>query len=146
MNGEVSAPETATALAGFFTWWRRVADRGGFSSTALSLLDTLDRLGPQRISDLAARERLSQPGVTGLVTRLADEGLVERVQDPADGRVTRASITEAGRARIAGLRAERYDQLAALVGQLGAADQRALAAAAPALSRLVSLSLQGVAA
>ena len=62
----MSASETATSLSGFYTWWRRVADRGGFSSTALSLLDTLDRLGPQRISDLAARERLSQPGVTGL--------------------------------------------------------------------------------
>ncbi|MHA3701333.1 MarR family winged helix-turn-helix transcriptional regulator [Jatrophihabitans sp. YIM 134969] len=138
--------DIATSLAGFSTWWRRVADRGGFSTTALSTLDTLDRLGPQRISDLASRERITQPGMTGLVTRLADEGMVERVQDAADGRVTRASITAAGRARLAALREERREQLAHLVAQLGTADQRALAAAAPALERLAAVALQGVAA
>jgi DNA-binding MarR family transcriptional regulator len=142
----VDDSEIATALTGFYTWWRRVADRGGFSTTALSTLDTLDRSGPQRISDLAARERITQPGMTGLVTRLADEGLVERVQDVADGRVIRASITVAGRARIAALRAERREQLQELVGQLGTADQRVLAAAVPALDRLAALSQQGVAA
>ena len=146
MNRCVNDDETATSLAAFHTWWRRIADRGGFSSAALSTLDTLDRLGPQRISDLAARERISQPGMTGLITRLADDGLVQRVQDPADGRVTRASLTDPGRARIDGLRAERQDQLAGLVERLGAADQRALAAAAPALARLTALSLVGVAA
>lgn len=138
--------DTAAALAGFATWWRRIAGRGGFSSTALSTLDTLDRLGPGRISDLAARERLSQPGMTGLVTRLADEGLVERVQDAHDGRVTRVTLTGAGHARLAALRAERAGQLVALVEQLGVADQRALAAAAPALARLATLATEGVAA
>ena len=146
MKPDVHESEIATSLAAFHTWWRRIADRGGFSSAALSTLDTLDRLGPQRISDLAARERISQPGMTGLVTRLADEGLVERVQDAADGRVTRATLTETGRARIAALRTERHDQLAGLVDRLGAADQRALAAAAPALDRLASLSLEGATA
>jgi DNA-binding MarR family transcriptional regulator len=142
----VNDSEIATALAAFHTWWRRVADRGGFSTTALSTLDTLDRTGPQRISDLAARERITQPGMTGLVTRLADEGLVERVQDTADGRVIRAAITEVGRVRLAALRAERREQLADLVGLLGTADRHALAAAVPALDRLAALSEQEVAA
>lgn len=143
----MSTSETAIALAGFSTWWRRVAARGGYSSAALSTLDTLDRLGPHRISDLAARERLSQPGMTGLVTRLADDGLVERVQDADDGRVTRARITETGRRHLAVLRTERYEQLSQLLGQLGPADQRLLAAAVPALARLAALSQQqGVAA
>lgn len=142
----MSTSTTATSLTAFSTWWRRVGPRGGFSSTALSTLDTLDRLGPQRISDLAAHERLSQPGATGLVTRLADEGLVERVQDDTDGRVTRASLTATGHARLATLRAERRDQLAGFVDRLAPADQQALAAAAPALARLAALTAEAVAA
>lgn len=138
--------ESAAALAAFFTWWRRVAVPGGFSSSARSMLDALDRLGPQRISDLASHERLSQPGTTQLVTRLADDGLVERFDDPDDGRVTRVRLTEVGAARIAELRAQRVEQLTALIGELAGADQAALQAAVPALARLTELPADLVAA
>ena len=43
-------------------------------------------------------------GFCGLVTRLCDDGLVERLPDPVDGRVTRAAITGAGHAHIDALR------------------------------------------
>lgn len=131
--------ETAVALTAFTTWWRRIAERGGYSTAALSTLDTLDRAGPHRISDLAARERMSQPGMTGLITRLGDDGLVERLQDPDDGRVIRAAITDAGRARLAVLRERRREQLSAELERLGPPDREALAAAVPALVRLMEL-------
>ena len=39
---------------------------------------------------------LTQPGMSRLVARLETAGLVERVDDPADGRACRIRLTEAG--------------------------------------------------
>lgn len=50
-----------------------------------------------RMSDLAERVLLSPSGLTRLVDRLEEGGLVSRSQDPADGRVALASLTDRGR-------------------------------------------------
>lgn len=62
----------------------------------LVTLETADQ-GRLRMSDLAERVLLSQSGLTRLVDRLVDKGLVERATCPADRRVLYASLTEAGR-------------------------------------------------
>lgn len=49
-----------------------------------------------RMSDLAERVLMSPSGTTRLVDRLTKRGLVERREDPADGRVAMAHLTEAG--------------------------------------------------
>ncbi len=49
-----------------------------------------------RMSDLAERVLMSPSGTTRLVDRLTKRGLVERKEDPADGRVAMAHLTEAG--------------------------------------------------
>ena len=64
------------------TWVRRVTPPAEWSSTALSSLDRLVRRGPLRITDLSAVERISQPGMTGLVARMETAGLVIRRPDP----------------------------------------------------------------
>jgi DNA-binding MarR family transcriptional regulator len=51
---------------------------------------------PQRISDLAAGEGVSQPATTLVVNHLADRGWVVRQDDPTDGRVVLVEITDAG--------------------------------------------------
>lgn len=63
--------------------------------------DVLLRLAPApnkalRMSDLAERVLMSPSGTTRLVDRLTKRGLVERQEDPADGRVAMAHLTEAG--------------------------------------------------
>jgi len=70
-------------------------------ATALSLtqartLGTLHRQGPTRVSRLAELERCSQPSMTGLVTRCADAGLLERTADPDDARAVLVRLTPAG--------------------------------------------------
>lgn len=70
-------------------------------TTALSLtqartLGTLHRQGPTRVSRLAALERCSQPSMTGLITRCADAGLLERTPDPDDARAVLVRLTPAG--------------------------------------------------
>ena len=52
--------------------------------------------GPQRIGDLAALSRVTQPGMTRLVARMADAGLVDRGADATDSRATVVSATDAG--------------------------------------------------
>ena len=130
--------DPAAGLTRFTSWWRRTAPVAELSSTSLSALDVLDVHGPHRLSDLAARERLSQPGATALVTRLVEEGLVARGADPADGRVSLVTISDAGRERLAATRRARTDALRRLLTHLTEEDRDALSAAIPALDRLMS--------
>lgn len=53
--------------------------------------------GPQRLGDLGAHVVLSQPGLSRLVDRLVDRGLVARCTDPTDARAAHLSLTEPGR-------------------------------------------------
>lgn len=53
---------------------------------------------PVRLSDLHRRVLLSQPALSRMVDRLVARGLVERCDDPGDGRAVRITLTDAGRA------------------------------------------------
>ena len=54
---------------------------------------------PVRMRELGRSVLLSQPGLSRLVNRLVQRGLVERSPDPADGRSVRVALTPAGRER-----------------------------------------------
>ena len=49
-----------------------------------------------RITELRSDVLLTQPGISRLITRLEAAGLVERVDDPDDGRACRIRLTDAG--------------------------------------------------
>jgi DNA-binding MarR family transcriptional regulator len=49
-----------------------------------------------RITELGNDVLLTQPGMSRLIARLETGGLVERVDDPDDGRACRIRLTEAG--------------------------------------------------
>src|SRR3954451_11304262 len=66
------------------------------SRTALSVLACLREAGPQRVTDLAAREAVAQPSMTALVGRLERQGLVTRTPDADDRRAVRVAVTPAG--------------------------------------------------
>ncbi|MGN6332980.1 MAG: MarR family winged helix-turn-helix transcriptional regulator [Motilibacteraceae bacterium] len=120
---------------------RQLASAGGLSVPAASTLTRAEREGPQRLTDLAVSQGVSQPGMTQLVGRLERDGLVRRVPSPDDGRVALVEVTARGRRLVAARRAERADALGALLGQLDPADRAAVHAAVPALSRLADLAL-----
>jgi DNA-binding MarR family transcriptional regulator len=128
----------AEALEQTASWVRRTTPRAEWSLAGATTLDTLGREGPQRVSDLTAREAISQPGMTGLVARLAAAGLVERGPDPTDGRATLVSITTAGRDYLAERHAVRARMVAAQLRRLPAADRAALLAATAALTNLAA--------
>ncbi|HEV8571173.1 MAG TPA: MarR family transcriptional regulator [Actinoplanes sp.] len=116
---------------------RQLATAGELSLTAAMVLARLTRDGPQRLTDLAAGEGLSQPGMTQLIGRLERDGLVRRTASTADRRGVLVAVTGAGRALVERRRAERAAALHELLGRLDAEDQAAIAGALPALARLV---------
>jgi DNA-binding MarR family transcriptional regulator len=106
------------------------------SFSAAATLSTLDSHGPCRLTELAARERISQPSMTTMVSRLERQGLVERRHDPSDGRIVLVAITRVGQDLVRRRRAERLAFLSSLMGALDPAEQRALASAAAALRHM----------
>ena len=120
-------------------WVRRATPPAEWSSVALSTIDRLARGGPLRVTHLVAAERISQPGMTGLIARLEAAGLVARRPDPSDGRATLITVTDAGVAYLERLRQGRAETIGSLVEQLSPAHRRALSQAVEAMAELVTL-------
>jgi DNA-binding MarR family transcriptional regulator len=61
---------------------------------------------PQRITELAASEGVTQPAITLVVDRMERRGWVVRQADPSDRRVVLVALTRLGRQAFEQLRAE----------------------------------------
>ena len=99
-------------------------------------LASIERLGPITLGELAAVEQVQPPSMTRIVARLEEWGYVTRVVDPADRRVARAVITDAGRELLAHSRTRRDAYLAWRVAEFTDAERALLARAVPLLERL----------
>jgi DNA-binding MarR family transcriptional regulator len=129
--------DVADRIGRLVAWARRYAPTA-LSSTTVTTLDTLTAAGPLPISELARRERVSQPGMTTLVNRLEAAGHAERIADQSDRRVTLVRITKAGRKVLADRHATRTDGLHSAIAGLSAIDRKALIAAIPAIDHLLT--------
>src|ERR1700689_2736995 len=141
--GTVTAAELAAALTvdleRILGLYRSLAEPGGLSLTAAATLASIERFGPQRLTALAAREGVTQPAMTQLISRLEDAGQVRRESAPDDGRVVLATITDAGRTTLAYRRDSRATRLAVILAQLSPDHLAALDAARPALDALAGV-------
>jgi len=133
------AAALATDLEQILRLFRSLSPPSGLSMTAAATLASLERLGPQRLTLLAAREGVTQPAMTQLISRLEESGLVRREASPEDGRVVLVVITDDGRATLARRRAVRTERLTGIIAQLGPDHRAALASALPALDALASI-------
>jgi DNA-binding MarR family transcriptional regulator len=137
-SSSAAAPDqlaVADGLARLILWVRRGTPIQ-MSSTSITTLDTLEYAGPLRITDLAEREGVSQPGMTTLINRLAGEGYAQRFPDPTDGRATLVRITPAGRQVLAERHAARSAALRSVIDRLPVEHQTSLGAALDALHAL----------
>ncbi len=116
---------------------RHSATAGGLSTAASSALGRLGREGPQRLTELARAENVSQPNMTQLVTRMERAGLVRRTADRTDGRGVLVEATDTGLEVFRQRRAERAEALRGLLEELTEPEQQAVRTALPALARAV---------
>ncbi|HEY7104915.1 MAG TPA: MarR family transcriptional regulator [Acidimicrobiia bacterium] len=107
------------------------------TASRLAALGTIESLGPITLGDLAEAEQVQPPSMTRIVARLEETGLARRVVDPADRRVARVEITDAGRQTLARSRTRKAAFLAKRVARLSAEDRATLAAALPILEQLI---------
>lgn len=139
MTLDALAGALATDLERILGLFRSLSPASGLSMTAAATLAAIERIGPQRLTLLAAREGVTQPAMTQLISRLEDAGLVRREASPDDGRVVLVVITEEGRATLARRRASRSERLASILAHLAPEHRAALADALPALDALAGI-------
>jgi DNA-binding MarR family transcriptional regulator len=137
MHPKASGTELAVVLEHLATLIRQVSTAGDLSAAASSALNRLGRGGPLRLTELAHAQGVSQPGMTQLVTRMEREGLVRRIANSDDRRGVVVEATDAGLDLVGRRRAERAVALQHMLDRLDPQDQAAIAAALPALARLV---------
>lgn len=121
----------------------RINRRIRFESTdaiAPHQFSVLSRLedGPLTPRALADVEKVSAPSMTRTVGCLADEGLVERHDDPQDGRRVLVELTEQGRAALTQTRRRRDKWMTERVAELTGDEQATLRAATDLLQRIAA--------
>jgi DNA-binding MarR family transcriptional regulator len=134
-----SAPSSTAALEQSVSRLAHVLLREsapGLSRSAASVLARLRAAGPQRVTDLALWESVSQPSMTTLVNRLAEQELVERTDDATDRRAVLVAITGDGLERLAERQRARAEALEFRMTILDDEERALLTAAAPLLQRL----------
>ena len=100
--------------------------QGDITAQQFWLLRQLRRLGPARVSDLAAALSIAQNSVTTASQRLEARGLLTRQRSREDERVVELALTEAGAARVDAWREQRRLRLEELLADLDAAEREQL--------------------
>ncbi len=131
-----------TVIEDFNTIFIRLPSVRRFNFSTLSVLHTLARSGPLRLTDLLATEQLKQPALTSLVAKLEQDGLLQRRPDPSDGRAMLLSLTRAGRQIVRSRHANRVAKLSRLVDQLTPEEHAVLAGSVHVLTRLTEIAAE----
>lgn len=108
----------------------------GLTLTQLSTLVRVEEHEPVRPGQLATLEGISPSTLTRLIATLEEMGLIGRITDPADGRVSHLRLTELGRSSLDRIRSRRTAQLMQRLSSLSDAGRDQLAAALPVLEQL----------
>ncbi|HET9091100.1 MAG TPA: MarR family transcriptional regulator [Acidimicrobiales bacterium] len=112
------------------------AAAGSLTTTEVDVLVAAEREGPVRLTDLAAQVGLNPTMLSRLVPKLEQAGLVRRLPDESDRRVTFLTASAKGSRLLERIRSERNDALSRRLGELDPDERRALSAALPVLERL----------
>jgi len=102
---------------------RKLEGAGDISPAQASVLATLSKDGPASVSELAAGERVRHQSMATTVAALERAGLVERHQDPEDGRRQLITLTERGKEQRAGDFQVRVAYLARALQEHGTEEQ-----------------------
>lgn len=117
---------------------RQQTPTDGLTLTQLSALTVIWREGPLTAGDLASKEQVRPPSITRVLTGLESLGLVQRLENPRDGRQVLVQITAKGAHRMTEFVRAREVWLEQQLAGLTQQEQDLLAAAAPLLDRLAA--------
>ena len=116
---------------------RKETEQLGITARQATLLWLVKRNPGLSLAELAAEEGISPPAMSGHVDRLERIGLIERLRSSEDRRRVGLRLTDDGLKLMRRVRARRTTWLADRLGALDDSDLEAVAAAVPALSRLL---------
>lgn len=108
----------------------------GLTPSQTSVLFTIVKLGPIRLSELARIEGVNPTMLSRIAALLAEGGLIHRSADPSDRRSAFLEATAAGRRMRERIRRERALALGAHVQELDEPSRRLLWEALPVLEEL----------
>lgn len=112
------------------------AARDGVTPTRLTAMGILEKSGPLRPGDLAARLSITAASMSRLTEALEQGRWVTRAPDPDDRRACLLSLSDHGRSALATLRRENAEELADYIRNMPDADGEALRNALPVLAGL----------
>lgn len=118
---------------------RQEAQKAGVSALDALLLNQIGRNPGIGVCDLADREQLARPTMSGHIKRLEAAGWVARADSATDGRRSGLAVTSAGQARLDEFRRRRNDWLAARLAKLPPDARAQLDAASGPLLQLLDL-------
>jgi DNA-binding MarR family transcriptional regulator len=108
----------------------------GLTPTKVSVLLSVVRDGPVRLSVLAESESLNPTMLSRVIAHLVDAGLLARTSDDGDRRAAWVEATDEGRGLAQRMRRERTDALSEALEGVAPADRKLLETALPALESL----------
>ncbi|QUQ66954.1 MarR family winged helix-turn-helix transcriptional regulator [Kutzneria sp. CA-103260] len=115
---------------------RQTSTPGELTLPERSALSRLDRGGSATSAELARAEQITPQAMATTISGLEQRGLVERRNDPHDGRRIIMSLSESGREVLRRKRAAHAQQLAAALAAFSGDELDVLAAAAPLIERM----------
>lgn len=119
------------------------ARAAGLTPTRISVLLTVLREGPIRLSDLAEAEGINPTQLSRAVAHLVDTGLAERSADAGDRRAAWIKPTTAGRKLADRIRRERTDALNVALEALDPRERERVVSALSALEHLAERLREG---
>ena len=137
MDAEQVAAALYLSVGLFKRRLRQMPAEGELSLPESSALRKLERGGPATVTALAKAEQISVESMGATLHTLEARRLIERRPDPADGRRSVMSVTEAGLIALNDKRNARIAQLArVLAAEFAPAELGQLMAALPLIERL----------
>jgi len=114
--------------------WAAQCQAHGLSMTHFHILAILEAEGPTPMSRLADQLGVAFSNLTGIVSRMEERGIVERVHDAEDRRVVLAQLSPVGREVVHKVEATRLEHMRQLVGALTADEQQTVLGALKTLT------------
>lgn len=114
----------------------KAAVSAGLTPTRITVLQTVTRRGPLRLSELAACEGINPTMLSRVTADLVEAGLLERASDEGDRRAAWVKATAVGRRLAERIRSERTDAVSVALAGLSDHDHQLIDRALPALEQL----------